>query len=229
MPEFHIRRVSSPEDFLAIARFRYSIYVEEMNRKQNYVNHEQKLIVDSLDDEHASIFAAWSKGKVVGTVRNNFLGNSQLEDYISLYDLDELPAHIAELSSITTRLMVCPSFRKSLLAVRLASEAYRNGLENGIATNFIDCNAHLVSFFRGLGYVIHRDAVFHPEYGSVTVMRLDLHDFKHLEEVRSPLRRILRRWKQESRLSNDGSPRQVKIHCSNAQTSQMSTLPRAYS
>jgi hypothetical protein len=91
--------------------------------------------------------------------------------------------------------MIHPRHRKGTLAIRLARAIYRFGLERGIVTDLIDCNAHLVPFFTGLGYRVHRDDLVHPEYGAVTVMKLDLHDHLHLQGIRSPFLPVWQEWR----------------------------------
>jgi hypothetical protein len=91
-------------------------------------------------------------------------------------------------TSLTTKLMIKPEYRKTTLAVRLAIATYRQGLKDGIRYDFIDANSHLINFFSGLGYRVHRTAN-HPEYGDVTIMVLDLEDINHLESIRSPFRK----------------------------------------
>jgi hypothetical protein len=187
-----IRQVIGRDEFEAVSRFRYRIYVDEMRRKQKYADHERKTITDPLDGEGVGNLAAWEGGEVVGVVRINFLQLTDIGDYFEQYDLGGLPPGVLAATSITTRLMIHPGHRRGTLAARLACETYRYGLARGITTDFIDCNAHLVSFFTGLGYVVHRDDLVHPEYGAVTVMRLNVTDLDHLERVRSPFRKILR-------------------------------------
>lgn len=191
-----IRPAVTPDEFRAIYRFRYAVYVEEMARPQKHADHLAKFIIDPLDVPAACVLAAWEAGEIVGTVRTNFLSSSCIGEYTYLYMLGSFsPAELAA-TSITTRLMVHPRHRRTLLATRLCCEAYRGGLDLGITTNFIDCNTHLVEYFAKLGYRIHRTNLVHPEYGVVSVMRLDLMDYVHLEAVCSPFRRLYHVWNQ---------------------------------
>lgn len=187
-----IRRVSTPEELAAVARFRYAVYVEEMQRPQKDADHDARTIIDALDD-FGHIYAAWKNGEVVGTVRSNYLRDGDIGSYFDYYALgDFLRTHKCEQVSITTRLMVEHSLRRTSLGVRLACATYKCGLASGIVEDFIDCNGHLVPLFTGLGYQLHRRDLVHPEYGPVTVMKLPLRDIAHLENVRSPFARIYR-------------------------------------
>jgi len=181
-----IRPVTTDE-VESIYRFRYNVYVEEMNRTQFYADHTSRTIRDPLDDS-AVVLAAWDGQAVVGTVRYNFLRHSGIGEYFELYNVAGIPPLLRENTSITTRLMVAPRFRGGTLASRLACAAYKDALVNGIQVDLIDCNHHLISFFSRLGYLTHRDGAVHAEYGPVTVMRLNLLDQEHLSRVRSPFR-----------------------------------------
>lgn len=187
-----IRLAVTPPDRLAVFRLRYAIYIEEMGRPLKKVNHADKVLVDSLDVPEAILLAAWHEGQIVGTARTNYLRNCDIGEYDEFYDLSALSASDRAVTSISTRIMVRPDFRRTTLAAHLASGLYRQALADGILADFCDCNEHLLPFFGGLGYRIHRADVRHAEYGCVTVLRLDMTDLNHLAAVRSPFRKVLR-------------------------------------
>lgn len=61
--------VTDLNDKQKIYRFRYEVYVEEMNRKQDYCDHISKTIIEPIDDT-ASLFAAFDQNEnVIGTLR----------------------------------------------------------------------------------------------------------------------------------------------------------------
>jgi hypothetical protein len=66
-------------------------------------------------------------------------------------------------------------------------------LEQGVKTDYCDCEPEVVPFFEGLGYKPQFD-FDHPIYGFGYVMRLNVNDLEHLVKVRSPLRRVLIKW-----------------------------------
>jgi GNAT superfamily N-acetyltransferase len=118
-----------------------------------------------------------------------------------MYQIDRLDFSEIEAASITTRLMVAPHYRSSTVTVRIVKSVYRFALEHGITTDLIDCNAHLVPFFTRLGYELHRTDLVHPEYGAVTVMKLQCHNHRHLAEVRSPFYDVLVDWRMSAEAS----------------------------
>jgi hypothetical protein len=180
-----IRAARSAEDLERVYRFRYRIYVEEMRRKQKYADHALRRIEDPLDVGAINL-AAFRENEVVGTVRINFSRTSDIGYYGDFYAMtsvgDDHPAH----TSINTRLMIAPEFRKSRLALKMAIASYEFGAPKGIKWNFVDCNDHLVAFFKGLGYIEHVPKAEHEEYGLVTRLRLDVLNVVHLGLVNSP-------------------------------------------
>lgn len=186
MPITTIKLAVSQAEREAVYRFRYGIYVEEMQRKQIYADHIEKRIEDPLDRNGYTI-AAWKDGLVVATVRNNHLNDAATDHYCNFYQAcGNTQNHKI---AITTRLMVAPSHRCSMLATRVCIALYKEALSRGVERAYLDCNAHLVKYFQGLGYRIHRDRVEHEEYGAVTVMHLNLLDLNYLQRIRSPFRR----------------------------------------
>jgi predicted GNAT family N-acyltransferase len=191
-----IRSPNNSDEFERLYRFRYRIYVEEMNRKQKYADHAGKRITDPLDD-FATNLSAWNAdNEIIGAVRINFARDGDLLGYEKFYIMDSVGDAHPRSTCITTRLMIAPEYRGSLLAIRLAVAAYERALNNGITQDFIDCNDHLVQFFIRLGYKRYLPKQVHEEYGEVTCMRLDGHDRVHLERVRSPFVESLNRWEK---------------------------------
>lgn len=177
----------TPDIREAVFRFRYEIYVREMDRPQKDADHRLGRIEDALDAT-AELMAArdTGTGAVVGTIRANVLGDGAIGIYESLYGLGGLGPAARARTSITTRLMVERSKRGTMVAVRLAQALYRRGRERRVTADYCDCNAHLVPFFQGLGYRA-LGMIAHPEYGLVTLMRLDLEDLTCLQRIGSPL------------------------------------------
>jgi len=91
-------------------------------------------------------------------------------------------------TSVTTKLMVHSRYRRSPLALRLAQACYNIGFSAGVSFNFIDCNAHLRSFFLQLGFRQVFPAFSHPNYGRVTPLVLALRDVSYLRRISSPFK-----------------------------------------
>lgn len=189
--KIRIKFVSAPEELLKVFRFRYSIYVDEMGRKQKYADHGLKLIIDPLDDG-AYLLAAFDEDRVVGTVRVNMAADSNLGSYEHFYGLSCVGEDHPNYTSICTRLMIAKSHRRSLLGYRLAITCLELGLTKGLKWSFLDCNDHLVPFFTRLGCQKYIGKANHEEYGYVTPMRFSLCDHTFLQCIRSPFLRSIR-------------------------------------
>lgn len=167
-----IELVRNREKLEEVYRFRYKIYIEEMNRKQHHADHERKRIIDPLD-KHGDVFAIYEGRGVVGTVRVNLLRYDSLDEYRKLYGIDNLLPDQLRSTSISTRLMLAPHLRKSKAPYMLASAVQEHITANGVAVDYCDCNDPVRPFLEHLGYrKLHE--VIHPEYGVVNVMKRDL-------------------------------------------------------
>lgn len=189
------RLVKTQEERLAVFKFRYQIYVEEMQRKQHYCDHLNKTIQEPLDTT-GNIFATFNeKQQIIGTIRSNYARHSDLEYYADLYQLKSVGTDYPQKVSITTKLMLSSHYRNTGVVNSIVTAAYQAGLYDGIEYDFIDTNTHLVNFFQRLGYQAMGNIV-HPEYGEVTLMRLKLKDLNHLQTVGSPFYPILANYLQ---------------------------------
>ncbi len=183
-----ISLAESAEEISAARRFWYEVYVVEMERHQSdeRTSHEARELSDPFD-EIGALFVARDHGRVVGTVLGTQGRDTHFGYYDSLYQLHELPPNKRLNASLTNKLIVAPEKRRSTLALKLASEIYRLGLSDGVTQNYIDCNAHLVGFFKRMGFRRHRGWVIHKDYGLVYSLVLHLEDIDHLRTKRSPL------------------------------------------
>ena len=184
MPE--IRIVKTSAELEQIYQFRYKIYVEEMGRKQTYADHQRKTIIEPLD-KTGYIFGAFENGEVVGTLRCNLAKESDLGYYEELYRMRSVGSSHPDHTAIITKFIVDGSYRYGRLATRFCQAAYAFGMKNEVKFNFIDCNQHLVGFFKLFGYEIYAANIIHPEYGEVTPMMCNLLDIDLFKERRSPL------------------------------------------
>lgn len=182
-----IRVAAGDDEREQLYSFRYRVYVEEMGRVQKYADHEARSIRDPLDLTGHNLIALEGT-RIVGCIRINFAENGGLDYYRRLLEMDSLVPGYPQQVSLCTRLMVAPEMRGSALALRLCTASYDYGWRHGIRWNFIDCNDHLVGFFRRLGYLWTHRAV-HEEYGDVNGMCLDLRDKAHLTACKSPFLR----------------------------------------
>ena len=138
-----IRLAEIEEDRQRVFRFRYEVYVEEMQRPQEYADHKAKTIEEPLDETGRIFLAEDEAGRVVGTVRSNYGSDTDFGYYAGLYGMESVGRSFPLRVSITTKLMVNAELRGSSLGCRLAMATYRDGLLDGILFDFIDCNPHL--------------------------------------------------------------------------------------
>lgn len=61
--------------------------------------------------------------------------------------------------------------------------------------NFVDCNDHLIDFFKSFGYQFHIGKAVHKEYGEVNPLKLDLHDETLYRQINSPFLKPYLAWK----------------------------------
>lgn len=185
-PGVEIREAIKADELERVYRFRYKLYVEEMNRFQQYADHDKKQICEPLDISGHVLGAYGDSDQLIGTVRLNVGADEHFGIYSELYKLRKFVPFFPKHISITTKLMVVASYRRSRLACQLAVAIYRVGLELGTCFDFIDCNPPLVKFFKHLGYRQTGELIRHPEYGNVVPLVLAMHDLEHLERVGSP-------------------------------------------
>ena len=166
-----------------LRRFRYDVYVKELNRRQKYANHNDQTITDPLDSFSTNIVAR-DGDNIVACLRTSFLRDGDLGYYEDFYRINDYFSSVDDIA-IVTQLMTSIKCRKYRVAKLLCEKVYQYGLINCIDYCLIDCNDPLEDMFKKFGFrKLFRDN--HYDYGPVNVMLLNLHDIEHLRIVRSP-------------------------------------------
>ncbi len=96
-------------------------------------------------------------------------------------------------TSISSRLLVKDSLRRSLIWLRIVQASYKQVLLDGIKFDFIDALPDIVPYYERLGYQTI-GTIDHSIYESGILMVFDLLNLEHLEKVKSPLQRVYRNW-----------------------------------
>ncbi len=184
---YEIRIARTDPEKEQIFRFRYKIYIEEMNRPA-HADHEKRMITDWLDQTGTLIYVA-ENGDVLATARMNLKRHGDIE-FENEYDVRRFSPYYPERVSSTTKFMVDRKYRGCTLMNRSILFWYTHAVENGICFDFININEPLFKFYSRLGYRTYKDNFRHPEFGEVIPMVLAMNDRRHLEAVRSPLARF---------------------------------------
>jgi predicted GNAT family N-acyltransferase len=183
----------------AIYRFRYQVYVEEMQKQPRSADHQTKTLTDALD-ETATLLYIMQDDQIIATLRRNRLEHCQLPDSLEQkLGLEQFTqAFSRSVLSFSSRLVVAPAYRNSLALGSLLLEAYRMAREQGIQFDFLHTAPWLLPFYKGLGYRCYAPHFLESDVGLQIPQVLLLEDIDYLQTLRSPLLRIARRFANRS-------------------------------
>ncbi|MEL6715733.1 MAG: hypothetical protein AAFP86_18275, partial [Planctomycetota bacterium] len=145
-----------------VERLWYEVYVEELGVDHPCADDRTRRVHDAFAGRGRLAVARGTDGRVAGTclvLRGG--ADNALDFYARLFELDPTDSGV----SVTTKMVVASSARRSRLAFELACDAYRYGLRSGIHTDFADCQPSRLPFFKRLGYRVVPGASDHPYYG----------------------------------------------------------------
>lgn len=192
-----IEQASTPETREAVFSFRYDVYIDEMRKAMSAcVDHGKQWILDAFDDD-AEIFTASIGGQLVGTLRSNIVKIDQLPDEMQQgHLLDRFEMFDPGQLSMTSRLMVAEAYRKTLALPRLLMAVYEYRLVGGAVFDFCNCTPELVPLYQGLGYRRYTEEPVDTEIGFRVPLVMMVGGAAHLEKIRSPFWRILKKQPQ---------------------------------
>ncbi len=177
----------------AVFRFRYRIYVEEMDRYRSIADHKTKRLFEP-DDDSSHIFHALSGNDVVGTMRLTWGGDDAInERHIEQYDLEPFLQKVTQDKIVIgERFMIEPSWRGTNLLFRLFTSYLSFVNERRIQLVFGDCEPHLLNVYQGLGFRPYtKRNVNSSETGYLVPLVLVPEDLDYLREIKSPVVRAM--------------------------------------
>lgn len=185
----HLARTEAERE--AVYRFRYRVYVEELQREIGGVDHERRMVRDADDEQTCSHhFYAGSPDRIEGVVR------------LRVWDAGRMPAEMADKLSMHLfgpaqhrlrtseigRFMIDPKRRGSLVLPSMARRTYEFlANESGVDVSFCYCRPGLVDYYRRLGARPYgAELVDEPEGMEVPLVSV-LSDHAYYRQVKSPM------------------------------------------
>ena len=180
------REVTEAPERDAVARLRYRIHVAELGKRPAEADHAREMLVDRHDDDSV-LLAAFDGNAPVGTVRlTPGTAIPPGSAWWSFYQFDAYADYDDHARSVTSRLMVLPELRGTLVAAQLLAMAYQRGRELGTVFNFMHCAPCLVAVHEQMGFRRYTNGAQDPEVGYRIPMVLVADDRSYLSSQRSP-------------------------------------------
>lgn len=177
-----------------IYRFRYRVYVEELGKTFSGTDHDKKWLYDELDNT-AVLFYVEVKGMIIASSRMNLGSMTHFsKEWRELYQLDKFDCFPPESISLSSRIMVDEAWRGSLVLGAMLSEIYVYARKEGIKFDFCNCSPFLLEFYEHLGYRRYIDGFLDEDTGYHIPLVFMVEDTEHLSRVRSPFKRLSRRF-----------------------------------
>jgi CRP-like cAMP-binding protein len=177
-----------------IYRLRYEVYIEEMEgaRRHPEADTDHRRFRDELDD-YAVQFYIKQDGVIVGCARVNLRrdGPWECEDR---FDLERFHPAYPNQVAMASRFALRREARGTILMLQLSGAIAEFLCDQDQRFCFLDCHPELLPLYSRLGFRIYKPGFKHPNYTYVVPMVFVYGDLEHLEQVRSPLLPIARRY-----------------------------------
>jgi hypothetical protein len=181
-----------------IYRFRYNVYVEEMGKQLQTVDHENKTIKDELDDQSILLYACVNE-KVVGTIRLTVgIIEEFPPDLVEVFSMEKFRSFYIDREdkrlAFSSKVMVALEYRGSAATYLLTARLYEIAREQGLQFTFCGGAPHMIPLYEQIGFQRFLPNFVVPEYGYMIPFVFVLEDIDHLRAIRSPSTRIARKF-----------------------------------
>jgi hypothetical protein len=171
-------------------RLRYEIFATEMGYGLDGIDHEKRSFSDVFDPV-AQIYVAIKNDEVISTARTVYSRDCDLqkmlpEDLSQAWQIENFLKQFPASLAVSTKFAISPHHRGSIAATLITSRMYADMLDQGIDFVFSMCSPYLIDFYSQLGFRVYSPS-FADDVGFTTPIVLVLHDWKHLQSVKSPL------------------------------------------
>ena len=141
------RLATTAEELEAVQRFRYDVYVEELNRYGGRADHDHRRFAEPEDD-WSWVWYATDGEEIIASVRITWGGHGFSERQTVQYRLAPFLAELPhECLAVGERLMITPSRRGGdvLAAMKVVLEPFQR--RHGVQVMFGACEPHLMSAY----------------------------------------------------------------------------------
>lgn len=170
-------------------RLRYRVFGSELRFQEDSIDHENGIYKDQFD-ERARIYVAIKNGEAIATARvvydRDYDFAKQPDFLINSIGLDKFLAHYAGSLAVSTKFAISPNHRGSLAANLITAKMYGDLLDDEIDFVFSMCAPYLLGFYSQLGFRMYSRSVANS-IGLWTPIALVTHDWRHLQNIKSPL------------------------------------------
>jgi len=180
-----IKIAQNNNELMNVFKFRYAIYIEELNK--SFIKHddELKILKDEFDDTayHICLF---DDDNLVGCLRLRYPPVNDNE----ICRLN-IPKHFQEKYklSVSSRLMLKKEFRNTSAIVALMDYTYDKNIRDGVDFGLIEIENYLVRLYKKFGF--HELKKHVNEYGfERTVMFVNGRDFQHFSKINSSYSKV---------------------------------------
>lgn len=213
------------EERRTVFSLRYQVYVQELGRYKDIADHDQKMLIEDID-ENSRLFYAVMDGKPVAGMRQTWGGDAAFtRRHIDQYQLEPfLERAEAQDLLIGERLHVLPDYRGTDVLFRMFTTALNFVKEKNIELVFGDCEPHLLNLYMSLGFRTYSKRNFNsPAAGYLILLMMLPRDTDYLRAVHSPFVPFL-----EDYAAVSASARWQDLLASSSAVSQQLSAPKDY-
>ena len=162
---------SRPQQVREAQRLRYDVICGEFGRPSPYARHDDRLIIDNLDQRGTS-FLMQREGNAIATARVNFARDGHLGMLPKIYGLTNSKSDLEQCALITKQAVI-GDYRSGGVYVRLFGAMMTFIAQTDIREVYIDCVPEIAHIYNGIGFEQCAEEFVDYDTGLSVPMKLD--------------------------------------------------------
>lgn len=179
-------------------QLRYKVFIEELGYVDEAADHTSRLYTDVLDRYSRIYVALDDDERVVATARVLYFRDIDAlstipESLLAGYQIEQYYPQFANGLAFSTKFVVAKEYRGSLVANLITSNMFADLYHDEIVFVLSSCGPSLIDLYHHLGFHFYAPPEIDAN-GLYFPIVLAVRDSDYLDHIRSPFRKILRRY-----------------------------------
>ncbi|KPA15348.1 long chain N-acylphenylalanine synthase [Candidatus Magnetomorum sp. HK-1] len=157
-----LKKVTKREEYDAIYRFRFQVYVNHLGRDHHIADHKRKVLIYPRDenDPDTELYYVGHVNNIKAVLRMDYFTKKDMPEELSALKLDNFDFDDDDVLSYGSKLMVKPELSGLLKMPSMIGEGFEYMVyAKNVKQAFCSCNPGLIKFYKQFGWEVYSQTI----------------------------------------------------------------------